>query len=122
MAKEGEAEGEQKGEEEYNDADPYAYEFNKVQEDEECMPLGRSLVIQRLLLTPRVDYSDQWKKIFFTHCSISKRIYDLIIDCGNVENIALKNLVTKLGLKIEKHLSPYKIVWIKKGMKTLVTQ
>ena len=50
------------------------------------------------------------------------RIYDLIIDSGSVENIALKSLVSKLGLKTEKHLSPYKISWIKKGTETLVTQ
>ena len=46
----------------------------------------------------------------------------MIIDSGNVENIASKCLVTKLGMKTEKHPSPYKIGWIKKGMETLVTQ
>ena len=45
----------------------------------------------------------------------------MIIDSGSVENIASKSLVTKLGLKTEKHLSPYKIGWIKKGTKTVVT-
>ena len=48
----------------YNDADPYAFDPNDVQKDEESMPLGRSLVIQRLLLTPRVDYDDQSNEIF----------------------------------------------------------
>ena len=56
VEKEGVAKGEQEGEEVYNDADPYAYDPNGVQEDEEGMPLGRSLVIQRLLLTLRVEY------------------------------------------------------------------
>ena len=41
----------------YNDVDPYAYDPNEVQEDEEGMPLGRFLVIQRLLLTLR------WNKV-----------------------------------------------------------
>ena len=86
------------------------------------MPLGRSLVIQRLLLTPKVEYGDQWNKIFRARCTISKRVCDLIINNGSVENIALKSLVTKLGLKTEKHPSPYKIGWIKKGTETLVTQ
>ena len=40
----------------------------------------------------------------------------------SVENIALKSLVTKLGPRIEKHPSPYKIGWIKKGTETLITQ
>ena len=59
VAEEGEVEGEQV----YNDADPYAYDPNEVQEDKEDMPLGRSLVIQRLLLTSRVKYGDQRNEI-----------------------------------------------------------
>ena len=35
VAKEGEAEGEHKGKKVYNDANPYAYDPNEVQEDEE---------------------------------------------------------------------------------------
>ena len=57
-AEEGEVEGEQEGEEVYNDANLSTYDPNEVQEDEEGGPLGRSLVIQKLLLTPRVEYGD----------------------------------------------------------------
>ena len=39
-----------------------------------------------------------------------------------MKNIASKILVAKLGLKIEKHPSLYKIGWIKKGMETIFTQ
>ena len=46
----------------------------------------------------------------------------MIINSGSVENIALNILVTKLGLKVEKHPSPYKVGWIKKGTRTFVTQ
>jgi len=35
VAEKGEANGEQEGEEVYNGVDPYAYDPNKVQEDEE---------------------------------------------------------------------------------------
>ena len=45
VAEKGKVKGEQEGEEVYNDVDPYAYDPNKVQEDKEGMPLGRSLVI-----------------------------------------------------------------------------
>ena len=122
VAEEGEVVSEQEGEKVYNDVDLYAYNLYDIQEDEEGMPSGRSLVIQRLLLTPRVEYGDQQNEIFRARCTISKRICDLIIDSGSVENIASKSLVTKLGLKTEKHPSPYKIGWIKKGVETLVTQ
>ena len=64
VAEEGETNGEQEGEEVCNDTDPYAYDPNKVQEDEKGMSLGRSLVVQKLLLTPRVDYGDQRNEIF----------------------------------------------------------
>ena len=79
-------------------------------------------MIQRLLLTPRVEYGDLRNEIFRARCTISKRVCDLIIDSGSVENIASKSSVTKLGLKTEKHPSLYKIGWIKKGTETLVTQ
>ena len=45
VAEEGEVNDEQEGEEAYNDADLYAYDPNEVDEDEEGVPLGRSLVI-----------------------------------------------------------------------------
>ena len=105
----------------YNDVDPNAYDPNEVQEDEEGVPLGRSLVIQRLLLTPRVEYGDQRNEIFRARCTISKRVCDLIIDSGSVKNITSKSLVTKVRLKTEKHPSLYKIGWIKKSRETLVT-
>ena len=87
----------------YNDVDSYAYDPNEVQEDKEGVPLEWSLVIQRLLLTARVEYGDQRNEIFRARCTINKRVCDLIIDSGSVENIASKSLVTKLGLKTKKH-------------------
>jgi predicted SprT family Zn-dependent metalloprotease len=33
-----------------------------------------------------------------------------------------KEMVSKLGLKTEKHLAPYKIRWIKQGTEILVTE
>ena len=45
VVEEGEADNEQEGEEVYNDVDPYAYDPNEVQEDEEGVPLGSSLMI-----------------------------------------------------------------------------
>ena len=67
-----------------------------------------------------MEYGDQRNEIFQAQCTISKRVCDLIIDNGSVENIASKSLVTKLGLKTEKHPSPYKIGWIKKVGKLLL--
>ncbi|XP_057509150.1 uncharacterized protein LOC130791839 [Actinidia eriantha] len=103
------------------DADPYSYDPNEFQDDEEGEYLGRSLVIQKLLLTPKRVDSSQRHKIFRGRCTINKRVCDLIIDSGSGENIASKSLVTRLGLKTEKHPDPYSISWIKKGVEVKVT-
>jgi hypothetical protein len=46
----------------------------------------------------------------------------VIIDGGSGENVVSKEMVSKLGLKTEKHPAPYKIGWIKRGTETLVTE
>ena len=47
---------------------------------------------------------------------------NVIIDGHNSENIFSKASVKDLGLKIEQHPIPYKIVWIKKGAETHVNE
>ena len=64
VAEEDKAEGEQEGEEVYNDANSYTYDPNEIKEDKKGVLLGRSLVIQRLLLTPKVECGDQQNEIF----------------------------------------------------------
>jgi hypothetical protein len=46
----------------------------------------------------------------------------VIIDGGSGENVVSKEMVSKLGLKIENHPTPYKIRWIKQGTETLVVE
>jgi len=53
---------------------------------------------------------------------MSKKVCDVIIDSGSSENIISRTMVTKLGLKTEKHPSPYKIGWIKLGAEIKVTE
>lgn len=47
---------------------------------------------------------------------------DVIIDSDSGENIVSKAMVGKLGLKIKKHLSSYKIGWIKWGSEMQVAK
>ncbi len=91
-------------------------------DDDEGIQLSRSLVIQRLLLTPRQEDQSQRHKIFRTRCTVNQRVCDVIIDGGSGENVVSKEMVLKLGLKTEKHPAPYKIGWIKRGTETLVTE
>ncbi|XP_057473975.1 uncharacterized protein LOC130762303 [Actinidia eriantha] len=112
---------EEDGGDDGGDVDPYSYDPNEFQDEEEGEYLGRSLVIQKLLLTPKRVDSSQRHKIFRGRCTINKRVCDFIIDSGSGENVASKSLVTKLGLKTEKHPDPYTIGWIKKGVEVKVT-
>jgi hypothetical protein len=52
----------------------------------------------------------------------NRRVCDVIIDGGNGENVVCKEIVMKLGVKTEKHPSPYKIGWIKWKIETQVTE
>lgn len=46
----------------------------------------------------------------------------MIVDGGSGENFGSKAMVRKLGLKTEKHPSPYKIGWVKRGTETQVSE
>lgn len=53
---------------------------------------------------------------------MNKWVCEVIIDNGSSENIVSKAMVAKLSLQIEKHLSPYKISWIKWGTEVKVLE
>ncbi|GFS36656.1 hypothetical protein Acr_00g0047270 [Actinidia rufa] len=74
---------EEDGRDNEGEADPYSYDPNEFQDDEEGEYLGRSLVIQKLLLTPKRVDSSQRHKIFRGRCTINKWVCDLIIDSGS---------------------------------------
>lgn len=59
---------------------------------------------------------------FHTRYTANKKVYDIIIDGGNRKNIVSKVIVAKLGMKTEKHPSPYKIGWIKHGTEIEVNE
>jgi hypothetical protein len=108
---------------EHGDDDTPEYEEEELADADEGIPLSRSLVIQRLLLTSwwQEDQS-QRHKIFRTSCTVNQRVCDVIIDGCSGENVVSKEMALKLGLKTEKHPAPYKIGWIKQGTETLVTK
>ena len=79
-------------------------------------------IVQQLLLTPKKLDDFQGHKIFWTQCTIRNKVYNMIIDSGNSKNVVSKALVKAINLKTEKHPSPYKIAWIKKGSKVQVLE
>jgi len=100
----------------------YAYEEEEITGGDEGELLSHSLVVQRLLLTPKQEEPSQRHKIFQTRCTVNKRVCDIIIDNGSSENIVSKVMVTKLGLQTKKHPAPYKIGWIKRGNEVKITE
>ena len=107
-------------EEEYPEDDEYEKEDALKEftyEDE-----GVSLVIRRLMYTPKKDESIQQHNIFKTRCTVNQRVCDLIIDSESSENIVSKTMVDKLQLPTQPHPFPYRIRWIKKVSETKVTE
>ena len=83
---------------------------------------GVSLVIRRLMYTPKKDGSIQQHNIFKTRCTVNQRVCDLIIDSGSSKNIVSKTMMDKLQLPTQSHPFPYCIGWIKNVSKTKVTK
>lgn len=79
-----------------------------------------SCIVQKLLLTPRQSLPNQRHSIFRTRCTINNKVCNVIVDSGSSDNIVSASLVRALGLSTEKHPTPYKIGWIKKGVDTSV--
>lgn len=46
----------------------------------------------------------------------------LVIDSGICEDLVSKEIVQKLGLKIERHPSPYPLEWLKKGNEVTISK
>jgi len=75
---------------ENGDDDTPEYEEEELADGDEGIPLSRSLVIQRLLLTLRQEDQSQRHKIFFTRCIVNQRVCNVIIDGGSGESVVSK--------------------------------
>ncbi|KAM2555289.1 hypothetical protein TB2_019322 [Malus domestica] len=105
-----EAEGNQEvdyGEEEVGDDDFEGVEFTT----EEGMD-RLTLVLQRVLLTPKEDR--QRHCIFHSLCSINNKVCEVIVDNGSCDNFMAKKVVECLQLPTEPHVTPYSFGWVKK--------
>ena len=86
-------------------------DFDFVEEDGKVA----TCVVQRFLCNQKNPDTTQSHQIFYLKCSVKNKVYNLIIDDGNCENIVSTTLVDYLKLKTEPHPHPYTIGWIKKG-------
>ena len=91
--------------------------------DVECAK-GDNLVVQRTLSLQNKcdDHGEQRENLFHTHCLISNKLCNMIVDSGSCTNVASTLLVEKLKLPTTKHLRPYKLQWLNKSGVVKVTK
>ena len=76
---------------------------------------GDNLVVQRTLSVQNKieDHGEQRENLFHTHCLISNKLCNMIIDGGSCTNVASTLLVEKLKFSLIKHPKPYKFQRLK---------
>jgi hypothetical protein len=85
---------------------------------------GRSLMMQKVLLTPEkeVESSVQRNSLFRTTCKTKDRVCKVIVDSGSTNNLVSTEMVEKLELETIEHPSPYRVSWLQKGHQVNVTK
>ena len=61
-------------------------------------------------------------KLFHIKIQIKKTKVDALFDSGSQANIIAADLVSKLGLEVHDHPSPYPLGWVKKDVELKVTK
>ena len=81
-------------------------------------------MMNKVLLTPEKEPAEpaQRKLLFKTTCKVQGKCCKMVIDSGNTKNLVSTEMVEKLRLKKTKHLVPYKVSWLHKGHKILVSE
>jgi hypothetical protein len=92
--------------------------------EEEDVEGERSLMMQKVLLTPEkeVESSVQRNRLFRTTCKTKDMVCKFIIDSGSTNNLVSTEMVEKLELEMTDHPSPYRVSWLQKGHQVTVTK
>lgn len=109
----------------FDDALQPVYDREEEVEREEIEPeVGESLVIHRVLTTPKADLKEDWPRssIFKTRCKSHDKVCTIVIDGGSCENIVAQDMVDKLQLQTEPHPRPYRIAWFNKDSEVKVSK
>ncbi|XP_060177885.1 uncharacterized protein LOC132607824 [Lycium barbarum] len=102
-------------------------ESDQVDEEREDVEIeadeGACLVIKRSLHAGHKDEEPcQRETLFHTRCTSHGKVCSVIIDGGSCTNAVSEEMVTKLGLKTEKHPKPCNIKWLQDGGGMKVTK
>ena len=73
-------------------------------------------LIQRSLHSD-IQKKEPWEQdaLFRTRCTSHGKVCSVIVDSGSFTNIVSEEMLTKLGLTIEKHPKPYNFHWLQDG-------
>ena len=90
---------------------------------------NKFMVIRELFSYYNVHVSRQnsrtilgYERIFFhSTCIVNGKVCHFIIELGSCENVVSEDVVRKLSLKVEVHLSPYCLAWLKQGSEIKVS-
>lgn len=89
-------------------------EQSESEEERVEMPArGELLVARRTLnLQAKIVGDEQRENLFHTRCMVQGKVCSLVIDGGSCTNAASETMVEKLGLKIMKRPTTYKLQWL----------
>jgi hypothetical protein len=71
---------------------------------------------------PETKKPTQWNNLHRTTCKMKDRVCKVIIDSGSTDNLVSTEMVEKLELEMNGHLTLYKVSWFHKGHQVIVTQ
>jgi hypothetical protein len=81
-------------------------------------------MLRKFLLKPEaeVERSVQRNSLFRKACKMKDRVCKVIIDSGSTDNLISMEMVEKLELETTAHPNPYKVSWLQKGHRVMVTK
>ena len=77
-------------------------------------------ILERFLLAGSCQ--SQRNAIFRTRCTVKQLVCEVIVDNGSCENFVSKAMIKDLALPTKKHMNPYKLGWVRKGIESRVTE
>lgn len=88
-------------------------EENNLEKDICEFESGAALVVTQILSVQMSDAENgQRHNLFQTRAKVQDKVVKVIIDGGSCHNLASKEMVEKLGLKLLKHPHPYHVQWL----------
>jgi hypothetical protein len=81
-------------------------------------------MLRKVLLKPEVEVENlvQRNSLFRIACKTKHKVCKVIIDSGSTDNLVSIEMVEKLELETTAHRKTYKVSWLQKGHRVMVTK